>query len=203
MPVAIDPRVETPSRSNTFDPEKIRQAVRLLLEGIGEDPDREGLRETPERFVRMCAEIYAGVGHDPGEVVKVLKEPDHDEIVLVKDIPFTSMCEHHLLPFSGKAHVAYLPSGSRITGISKLARVVDIVARRPQVQERMTTTIADCLMRSLRPKGVIVVMEAEHLCMTMRGIRKAGSSVTTSVVRGCFRKNPATRAEALSLIYRR
>ncbi len=203
MPIVTSPKAAGAPRTGMPDPEKIRQAVRLLLEGIGEDPDREGLRETPERFARMCEEIYAGIGRNPGEVIKVLKEPDHDEIVLVKDIAFTSMCEHHLLPFSGKAHVAYLPAGSRITGISKLARVVDVIARRPQVQERMTTMIADCVMGTLRPKGVIVVVEAEHLCMTMRGVRKPGASVTTSVVRGCFRKNPATRAEALSLIYPR
>ena len=203
MPVVTSPKAAASSRTGRLDPDKIRQAIRLLLEGIGEDPDREGLVETPARFARMCEEIYAGIGRDPGEVIKVLKEPDHDEIVLVKDIAFTSMCEHHLLPFSGKAHVAYLPAGSRITGISKLARVVDVIARRPQVQERMTTAIADTVMDSLRPKGVIVVVEAEHLCMTMRGVRNPGSSVTTSVVRGCFRKNPATRAEALSLIYPR
>lgn len=203
MPIAANGKPAPPVRIGKRDPEKIKQAIRLLLEGIGEDPDRDGLRETPDRVARMCEEIYAGIGQDPVTIFKVLKEPHDDEIVLVKDISFTSMCEHHLLPFSGKAHVAYLPGGSRITGISKLARVVDMIARRPQVQERMTTEVAECLMKALRPKGVIAVIEAEHMCMTMRGVKKPGSKVTTSVVRGCFRKNPATRSEALSLIFQR
>ncbi|MBM4055940.1 MAG: GTP cyclohydrolase I FolE [Planctomycetes bacterium] len=180
--------------------EKIREAVRLLIEGIGEDPNREGLQETPERVAEMCEEIFAGIGKDSHSVIKVLKSEKYDEIVLLKDIPFYSMCEHHLLPFSGVAHVAYIPQGNRVTGISKLARVVDIEARRPQVQERLTTDIAESIMKALKPKGVLVVIEAEHLCMTMRGIKKPGTKVLTSVVRGIFRNNSATRAEAMSLI---
>jgi len=182
------------------DTDKIRTAVRLLLEGIGEDPDRPGLAETPDRVVRMCEEIYAGIGVDAAEVVRVIPMPDHDEIVLVKNIPFYSVCEHHLLPFLGVAHVAYLPDGNRMCGISKLARVVDIHAKRLQVQENLTTAVADDLVRALRPRGVMVVVEAEHLCMTMRGAKVPGSRTVTSVVRGIFRENPATRAEALRLI---
>ena len=183
-----------------MDTDKIRTAVRLLLEGIGEDPDRPGLAETPDRVVRMCEEIYAGIGVDAAEVVRVIPMPDHDEIVLVKNIPFYSVCEHHLLPFLGVAHVAYLPDGNRMCGISKLARVVDIHAKRLQVQENLTTAVADDLVRALRPRGVMVVVEAEHLCMTMRGAKVPGSRTVTSVVRGIFRENPATRAEALRLI---
>ena len=183
-----------------IDSEKIIKAIRLFLEGIGENPDRDGLRETPQRVAKMCEEIYAGIGKDSSEQIKVLKSQDHDEIVLLKDIPFYSVCEHHLLPFIGVAHVAYIPQGSRVTGISKLARVVDIESKKLQVQERLTTAIADTIMKALRPKGVITVIEAEHLCMTMRGIKKPGTKVQTSVVRGIFRKNPATRAEALALI---
>lgn len=179
---------------------KIEQAIKLLLKAIGEDPDREGLKGTPGRYVRMCEEIFGGMGVDPRTVIKPLTSTEHDEIVLVKDIPFYSMCEHHLLPFIGKAHVAYIPGNSRVTGISKLARLVDVLSRRLQVQERLATQIAETLVESLRPKGVMVVIEAEHLCMTMRGVRKPGAKVVTSVVRGLFRKNAATRAEALSLI---
>ena len=174
--------------------------MKLLLEGIGENPNREGLKETPKRVAKMCEEIYFGINCDPKSVVKVLKSQDHDEIVLVKDIPFFSICEHHLLPFIGKAHVAYIPQASRVTGISKLARVVEIISRRPQVQERLSTQIAEALMESLKPKGVMIVVEAEHLCMTMRGVKKPGSKIVTSVVRGLFRKNTATRAEAMALI---
>ncbi|MCF6150177.1 MAG: GTP cyclohydrolase I FolE [Candidatus Kuenenia sp.] len=180
--------------------EKIQEAIRLFIEGIGEDPNREGLQETPERVAEMCEEIFAGIGQDSHSVIKVLKSEKYDEIVLLKDIPFYSMCEHHLLPFSGVAHVAYIPQGNRVTGISKLARVVDIEARRPQVQERLTTDIAESIMKALKPKGVLAVVEAEHLCMTMRGIKKPGTKVLTSVVRGIFRDNPATRAEAMALI---
>lgn len=183
-----------------MDQQKIEKAIKLLLEGIGEDPNRAGLKETPQRVARMCEEIYLGINKDPKSVVKVLKSQDHDEIVLVKDIPFFSICEHHLLPFIGKAHVAYIPHSSRVTGISKLARVVEIISRRPQVQERLSTQIAEALMESLKPKGVMVVVEAEHLCMTMRGVKKPGSKIVTSVVRGLFRKNNATRAEAMALI---
>ena len=183
-----------------MDVERIKTAVRMLLEGIGEDPSRPGLAETPERVAKMCQEIYSGIGVDAAKVVRVIPMPNHDEIVLVKDIPFYSMCEHHLLPFHGVAHVAYLPAGNRMCGISKLARVVDIHAKRLQVQENLTTAVADDLMRALRPRGVLVIIEAEHLCMTMRGARVPGSKTVTSVVRGIFRENPATRDEALRLI---
>ncbi|MBZ0191620.1 MAG: GTP cyclohydrolase I FolE [Candidatus Kuenenia stuttgartiensis] len=183
-----------------MDKEKIQAAIRLFIEGIGEDPNREGLQETPERVAEMCEEIFAGIGQDSHSVIKVLKSEKYDEIVLLKDIPFYSMCEHHLLPFSGVAHVAYIPQGNRVTGISKLARVVNIEARRPQVQERLTTDIAESIMKALKPKGVLTIIEAEHLCMTMRGIKKPGTKVLTSVVRGIFRDNPATRAEVMALI---
>ena len=173
--------------------------MKFILEGIGERPTRPGLRETPARVARMFAEIFDGLGRDPGKLIKPLRGDRHDEIVLVRDIPFYSMCEHHFLPFLGKAHVAYVPRG-KVCGLSKLARVVEAVSRRPQVQERMTTEIADVLMNKLKPKGVMVVVDAEHLCMTMRGVRKPGAVTTTSVVRGIFRAKPATRAEAMSLI---
>jgi GTP cyclohydrolase I len=184
-----------------IDKAKIQKAIRLFLEGIGDNPNRDGLRETPRRIAEMCEEIYAGLHTRPDSVIKPLISQEHDEIVLVKDIPFYSVCEHHLIPFIGRAHVAYLPSGGRISGISKLARVVDIISKQPQVQERLTVTIAETIMKALKPKGVMVIIEAEHLCMTMRGIKKPGSRITTSVVRGVFRKNPSTRAEAMALIY--
>lgn len=183
-----------------IDKKKIIESIRLFLEGIGDNPEREGLLETPERVADMCEEIFAGIGQDSSLEIKVLKSEKYDEIVLLKDIPFYSMCEHHLLPFSGVAHVAYVPQGNRVTGISKLARVVEIEAKRLQVQERLTTDIADAIMKALRPKGVLAIIEAEHLCMTMRGIKKPGTKVQTSVVRGIFRDNPATRAEAMALI---
>jgi GTP cyclohydrolase IA len=182
-----------------MDLKKIEKGVRLMLEGIGEDPDREGLRDTPGRVARMFAEIFSGIGQMPSDVVKPLTGDTHDEIVLIRDIPFYGMCEHHLLPFIGKAHVAYLPKGS-ITGLSKLARVVDVVSRKPQLQERLTSEIADVIMETLKPRGVMVVVEAEHLCMTMRGVRKPGAITTTSVVRGIFRAKSATRSEAMALI---
>jgi GTP cyclohydrolase IA len=184
-----------------MDFDKIERAVKLFLEGIGEDVKRPGIVETPARVARMCKEIFYGTNRDPIEVIKVLEAPGHDEIVLVKDISFYSMCEHHMLPFHGKAHVAYIPSGGRLCGISKLARVVEIASRRLNVQEYLTTVVADTIMKALRPQGVIVVMEAEHLCMTMRGIAKPGSKTVTSVVRGIFRERAVTRAEALSLIH--
>lgn len=184
-----------------FDREKVVEAVEMLLEGIGEDVNRPGLEETPQRVARMYEEVLCGIGQDATEIVKSFKSENYDEMVLVKDIPFYSLCEHHLLPFLGKAHVAYIPSGDRITGISKLARVVEVHARRLQVQERMTAEIADGLVRALNPKGVLVVVEAEHLCMTMRGVQKPGSRTVTSVVRGLFRENPATRSEAMSLVH--
>jgi GTP cyclohydrolase I len=184
------------------NPDRIAQGVRLILEGIGEDPSRPGLRQTPERCARMYAEIFSGLRVDPHEVVRVLSSDRHDEIVLVRDIPFYSVCEHHLLPFHGKAHVAYLPQAGRITGLSKIARLVDTLSRRPQMQERLAAEIADVLVERLTPRGVMVVLEAEHLCMTMRGVRKPGAVATTSVVRGLFRENAATRSEAMDLIYR-
>ncbi len=183
-----------------IDHEKLKVAVRMHLEAIGEDPERPGLQETPDRVCRMAEEIYAGMLPPEKPLIRIIDSPDHDEIVLVKDIPFHSTCEHHMLPFLGKAHVAYIPTGSRLTGISKLARIVDYHARRLQTQEHLTSMIADTLMKGLKPRGVMVIMEAEHLCMTMRGIKKPGSLTVTSVVRGIFRENPATRAEAMALI---
>jgi len=183
-----------------FDTDKLKKAIRMILEAVGEDPDREGLRETPDRVARMYGEIFAGLCRDPREELKVFQEEKHEEMILVRDIPIYSVCEHHLLPFFGKAHVAYIPRQGRITGLSKLARVVDTVARRPQVQERLTGTVADLLMEMLNPYGVAVVVEAEHMCMTMRGINKPGSVTVTSAVRGIFRQKEATRAEFFSLI---
>jgi GTP cyclohydrolase IA len=182
-----------------MDLEKIEHGVRLIIEGIGEDCERQGLQGTPARVARMYAEIFDGLGKDAATLIKPLGGEQHDEIVLIRDIPFYSMCEHHFLPFLGKAHVAYIPDGA-ISGLSKLARVVDTVSRRPQLQERLTSEIADVLMNSLKPKGVMVVVEAEHLCMTMRGVRKPGAVTTTSVVRGIFRTRQATRVEAMGLI---
>jgi len=187
-----------------FDDEKIEQGVRMILEGIGEDPGRGGLRETPARVARMYREVFAGIGQDASQLVTVVEGADHDEMIMVRDIPLYSSCEHHLLPFIGKAHVAYIPNkDGRITGLSKIARVVDLYAKRPQVQERLTGQIADAVMRKLDPRGVIVVIEAEHLCMAMRGVRKPGAVTTTSAVRGQFKTDKASRAEALELILRR
>lgn len=182
------------------DHEKIQTAVRMILEAIGEDPDREGLRDTPARVARMYEEVFVGLEQDPGEYFSVIFSEEHEELVLVKDIPFFSMCEHHLVPFYGKAHVGYIPRGGRVTGLSKLARAVEAVARRPQLQERITSIVADTIMEKLDPHGVIVVVEAEHMCMTMRGVKKPGSKTVTSAVRGVFAEDPAARAEALSLI---
>jgi GTP cyclohydrolase IA len=184
-----------------FDEEKIRRGVRLVMEGIGEDPDREGVMETPRRVAEMYREVFGGMNADPLAVLSVVKGAEHDEMIMVRDIPLYSMCEHHLVPFTGKAHVAYLPNeDGRITGLSKIARLVDLLSRRPQVQERLTTEIADALERSLEPKGVFVVIEAEHLCMTMRGVKKPGSVTVTSAVRGRFRSDARTRSEAMALI---
>jgi GTP cyclohydrolase IA len=184
-----------------FDDEKIEQGVRLILEGVGEDPDRGGLRETPARVARMYREVFAGIGQDASQLVTVVEGADHDEMIMVRDIPIYSMCEHHLIPFSGKAHVAYIPNKQQqITGLSKIARVVDMLAKRPQVQERLTTQIAEALDEALSPRGVFVVIEAEHLCMTMRGIKKPGSVTVTSAVRGLFRTDARTRQEAMSHI---
>ncbi len=181
--------------------DKIEAGVRLILEGVGEDPDREGLFDTPRRVADMYSEVFAGMTVDPAEHFRVTFNEAHQEMVLLRDIALYSMCEHHLTPFMGRAHVAYIPGeDGRICGLSKLARVVDAYARRPQVQERLTSQIADTLVRCLEPAGVMVVIEAEHLCMSMRGVQKPGSITTTSAVRGLFESNPATRAEAMSLI---
>lgn len=184
-----------------MDREKIERAVRDILEAIGENPEREGLRDTPARIARMYEEIFSGLNENPEAHLKVyFQEEQHEELVLVKDIPFYSTCEHHLVPFFGKAHVAYLPKGGRLTGLSKLARVVEIVAKRPQLQERITADVADIIMDNLNPYGVVVVVEAEHMCMTMRGVKKPGSKTVTSAVRGIFKKDVAARAEVMSLI---
>jgi GTP cyclohydrolase IA len=182
------------------DHAKIEQAVRMILEAVGEDPNREGLLETPARVARMYEEIFQGLQIDPKEYFSVIFSEKHEELVLVKDIPFYSTCEHHLVPFFGKAHVAYIPKGGRVTGLSKLARAVEAVAKRPQLQERITSIVADTIMTELKPHGVVVVVEAEHMCMTMRGVKKPGSKTITSAVRGCFDKDVAARAEVFSLI---
>lgn len=186
--------------AQAVDHARIRAAVREILLAVGEDPDREGLVETPDRVARMYAEMFAGLHQDPRAFLKKTFTQKYDEVVLVKDIGFESMCEHHLLPFHGKAHIAYLPKG-KIIGLSKPARVVEVLARRPQVQERMTEELADLLMEELDARGVAVILEATHSCMTIRGIRKPGSMCTTSAMRGTFRSNPSTRAELMSLIY--
>jgi GTP cyclohydrolase IA len=180
--------------------QKIEEAVTMILEAVGEDPDREGLQDTPKRVARMYEEIFQGLHQDPKEHFKTIFGEDHEELVLVKDIPFYSMCEHHLVPFFGKAHIGYLPQGGKVTGLSKLARAVEAVTKRPQLQERITSTIADSLVETLEPQGVMVIVEAEHMCMTMRGVKKPGSSTITSAVRGVFREDEAARSEVLSLI---
>jgi GTP cyclohydrolase IA len=192
-----------PPPHHGFDQARAEAAVRELLIAVGEDPDRPGLKDTPGRVARAYAETFAGLWQDPGEVLATTFDEDHDELVLVKDIPMYSTCEHHLVPFHGVAHIGYIPGeDGRVTGLSKLARLVEVYARRPQVQERMTSQIADALSDVLKPRGVLVVIEAEHLCMAMRGIRKPGSRTVTSAVRGIFRENPATRSEAMSLVVR-
>lgn len=184
-----------------MDKAKITQAIELILEAIGEDKNREGLKGTPQRVASMYEEIFSGYLSDPSKIITVKFSENHDEMVLVKDIPFYSVCEHHLMPFLGRAHVAYIPAkDGKITGISKLARVVDITARKLQLQERLTTQIANILEDTLDPRGVIVVIEAEHLCMSMRGVCKPGHKTVTSALRGIFRTNEATRSEALSII---
>ncbi len=184
-----------------MDKRKIEEGVRLILEGVGEDPDREGLRDTPARVARMYEEVFAGLTEDPARHFRVTFDEGHEEMVLERGIPFYSMCEHHLVPFFGTANIAYIPGPSgRICGISKLARLVDAFAKRPQVQERLTTQVADTLMDELQPRGVLVVVDAEHLCMSMRGVKKPGTRTTTSAVRGAFRTYPDTRAEALALL---
>ena len=182
-----------------MDHEKIKEGVRLMLEGIGEDINREGLLETPDRIARMCEQIYGGLYEDPAVHLSKQFQATNNNMVLEKDITFYSVCEHHLLPFYGKAHVAYIPDG-KVAGLSKLARTVEVFARRPQIQENMTAQIADALEKYLSPKGVMVMIEAEHMCMTMRGVKKPGSKTITSAVRGIFEKDIAARAEAMSLI---
>ena len=182
------------------DHERIKRAVQEILLAVGEDPEREGLRETPARVARMYAEVFSGLKDDAAIHLRKTFTQKYDEMVLVKDITFESMCEHHLLPFIGKAHVAYLPNG-KIVGLSKLARVIEVVSRRPQVQERITETVADLIEQELHPKGVAVVLEAEHFCMCMRGVRKPGSMTVTSAMRGGFKANHSTRMELMSLIY--
>jgi len=183
---------------------RIEAAVREILIAIGEDPDRDGLRKTPARVARAYAELFAGLRVDPAAVLQTSFEANHEELVLVRDIEVTSMCEHHLLPFHGVAHIGYIPgTDGRITGLSKLARLVEVYARRPQVQERLTSQVADMLMDQLKPRGVLAVVECEHLCMSMRGIHKGGSRTVTSAVRGLLRDDPKTRSEAMALILRR
>lgn len=183
-----------------MDKEKIENAVKEILIAIGEDPNREGLLETPKRVANMYEEIFAGLTEDPKQHIKLFDEQSNDEMVIVKDIPFYSMCEHHLLPFFGKAHIAYIPSDNKIIGLSKLARIVDNFAKKPQVQERLTSDVADFLNENLQPKGVAVIMEAEHMCMTMRGVRAAGAKTQTSALRGIMRSDAKSRAEVLSLL---
>lgn len=183
-----------------MDREKIECAVRSILEAIGEDPDREGLVETPKRVAAMYEEIFSGIADDPKRHIKVFSEKDNDEVVVVRDIPLYSMCEHHLLPFVGKAHIAYIPSDGKVIGLSKLARIVDLFAKRPQLQERLTSQIADFLDDELNPLGIAVVIEAQHLCMTMRGAKAAGSTTMTSALRGVAKKDARTRAEIMALL---
>lgn len=183
-----------------MDKNKIKKAVKDILEAVGENPSRADLKETPARVADMYEEILCGIHRDPEKELEVILDQKHDEIILLKGIPIYSLCEHHLIPFMGRVHVAYIPKQGRVTGLSKLARVVDCLSRRLQVQERLTTQIADIIMKRLKPQGAMVVIEAEHLCMSMRGVRKPGTLTVTSVVRGIFKKNQKTRAEALSLI---
>lgn len=183
------------------DEQKIEEAVKMILEAIGEDLEREGLRETPKRVARMYKEVFSGLSQDPCDILqKFFVTDNHEEMVLIKDISFYSMCEHHLLPFYGKAHIAYIPADGRIIGLSKLVKLIEVFARRPQLQERLTSQVADVAMEKLAPKGVVVVVEAEHLCMTIRGVKKPGSITVTSAVRGLFRHSPVSREEAFTLI---
>jgi GTP cyclohydrolase IA len=195
-----DDSASSAAAKSPVDQERIRRAVREILAAVGEDPDREGLLETPARVARMYAELFSGLHEDPRVHLKKVFTEKYDEVVLVKDISFNSMCEHHMLPFLGKAHIGYIPDG-KVLGLSKLARVVDVVSRRPQVQERMTETIADLMVEELSPKGVAVVVEASHSCMTIRGIRKPGSICVTSAMRGIFRSHLSSRSEIMTLIY--
>ncbi len=183
-----------------MDKSKVKKAVKMILEAVGDDPSRADLKKTPERVADMYEEIFSGISKDPAKELEVLLSEKHDEIVLLKGIPLYSICEHHLLPFVGKAHISYVPRNNRVTGLSKIARVVEILSKRLQVQERLTTEIADVLMKKLKPRGVMVIIEAEHLCMSMRGVKKPGVSTVTSAVRGIFKENSKTRAETLALI---
>jgi len=183
-----------------MDKKKIEKAVREILEAIGENPKRKDLMSTPQRVAEMYEEIFSGMKQDPQKELEVILDQKHEEIILLKGIPLYSVCEHHLLPFLGKAHIAYIPKGGRVTGLSKLARVVDILSKRPQVQERLTTQIAEIIMSKLKPQGCMVVIEAEHMCMSMRGVKKPGTLTVTSAVRGVFKKNEKTRSETLALI---
>jgi len=196
----LDEPIDKGFTGGGIDLAKIETGVRLILEGIGEDPDRAGLRETPRRVAEMYQEICAGLHRDPREFIHPIPAETHDEMVIVKGIPIYSVCEHHLLPFVGVAHIAYIPKEGRIVGLSKLARVADLMAKKPQIQERLTTEIADLLFEELRATGVMVVIEAEHLCMEMRGVKKPGSKTITSALRGGFLKDQRTRAEAMALI---
>ena len=199
----LGPDTATP-RIRVFDQARAEAAIRELLYAIGEDPDRHGLQDTPARVARAYREMFAGLYTEPDSVLNTMFDEEHDELVIVKEIPLYSTCEHHLVSFHGVAHVGYIPGDDgRVTGLSKIARLVDLYARRPQVQERLTTQIADALVNKLDPRGVIVVIEAEHLCMAMRGVRKPGAVTTTSAVRGLFKTNAASRAEALELILRK
>lgn len=193
-------RTEEVRRSSRIDTGKIKQAVRMIIEAIGENPEREGLRETPRRMAEMYEELFEGLVRDPRDELDIHFNENHQEMVLVKDLPLFSLCEHHFLPFYGKAHVAYIPREGRLTGLSKIARVVELCAKKPQLQERLTSEIADILVEKLRPAGVVVVIEAEHFCMSMRGVRVPGSLTVTSAVRGLFHKSVASRAEAFALI---
>lgn len=183
-----------------MDKPKIEKAIKDILEAIGENPKRKDLLDTPKRVAEMYEEIFSGITQNPEKELEVILDQKHQEIVLLKGIPLYSICEHHLLPFLGKAHIAYIPKSGRVTGLSKLARVVDILSKRPQVQERLTTQIADIIMHKLKPEGCMVVIEAEHMCMSMRGVKKPGTMTVTSAVRGIFQKNEKTRSEALALI---
>jgi GTP cyclohydrolase IA len=191
-------------RDGSFDLPRIERAIREVLLAVGEDPDRDGLRDTPARVARAMTEQFAGLSLEPADVLTTVFDADHEEMVLVRDIEMYSTCEHHLVPFFGRAHVGYIPNEKgQITGLSKLARLVDVYARRPQVQERMTSQIADAMMETLEPRGVIVIIEAEHLCMSMRGVRKPGAKTVTSAVRGSFLNSETTRLEAMSLLTNR
>ncbi|HSW62220.1 MAG TPA: GTP cyclohydrolase I FolE [Dissulfurispiraceae bacterium] len=185
-----------------MDMKKIEEGVRLILEGVGEDPDRPGLKDTPTRVAKMYSEIFSGLRMPVEDILKPIKDENHDEMVMLKDIPFYSICEHHLLPFIGKAHIAYIPSG-QIAGLSDLVKALEHLANRPQVQERLTTQLADVLMQRLKPRGCMVIIDAEHLCMSMRGIKKPGSRTVTSAVRGTFRSRQSTREEMLALLNNR